>query len=44
MKKKAAEKQRFLLFYRAQAKVAEAFFMVSCFCELLRHPKTFSDA
>ncbi len=35
MKKKAVEKQRFLLFYRAQAKVAEAFFMVSYFCTAL---------
>lgn len=29
MRKKAGEEQRFLLFYRAQAKLAEAFFMVS---------------
>uniref|UniRef100_A0A8R1TYM4 Protein MAK10 homolog n=2 Tax=Onchocerca TaxID=6281 RepID=A0A8R1TYM4_ONCVO len=32
MKKKTNEKQRFLLFYRAQAKIAEAFFMASYFC------------
>lgn len=31
MKKNTIEKQRFLLFYRAQAKVAEAFFMVRSF-------------